>query len=86
MVDEVPMLNSVQKRHVAKVFPEFREQMAQYLLAGVDVVIYHQTECTPDVPAFAVAPKDDIEFWIGCWDSAEVAQREAEALGLHVVQ
>lgn len=78
-------LNNYQQEHVAKVFPESREQMQKYLEEGVEVVVYLQNECGDDVPPFAVAPKDNREFWIGCWDTAESAAKRATALGLKVV-
>lgn len=78
-------LSSHQKDHVAKGFPECREQMRKYLEEGVEVVVYLQDECGDDVPPFAVAPKDNQEFWIGCWDTAESAAKQASALGLKVV-
>lgn len=78
-------LSSHQQAHVAKVFPESREQMEKYLEERVEVVVYLQNECGDDVPPFAVAPRDNQEFWIGCWDTAEAAAEEAIALGLKVV-
>ncbi|WP_095158362.1 hypothetical protein [Pseudomonas sp. Irchel 3E13] len=78
-------LSNHQQAHVAKVFPECREQMEMYLEERVEVVVYLQNECGVDVPPFAVAPKDNQEFWIGCWDTAEEAAKEAIALGLKVV-
>lgn len=78
-------LNSHQQAHVAKAFPESRDQMRKYLEESVDVVVYLQNECVGDVPPFAVAPQDNQEFWIGCWDTAEAAAKAARALGLKVV-
>ena len=78
-------LKNYQQEHVAKVFPESREQMQKCLEEGVEVVVYLQNECGDDVPPFAVAPKDNPEFWIGCWDTAESAAKQATALGLKVV-
>lgn len=79
------VLSRHQQEHVAKAFPECREQMQKYLEERVEVVVYLQNECGDDVPPFAVSPKDNREFWIGCWDTAESAAKEAIALGLKVV-
>ncbi|MFQ2238233.1 hypothetical protein ACK32R_21325 [Aeromonas dhakensis] len=77
-------LSPCQKSHVDTVFPECRQRIAEYLVRGAEVVVFRQTECGSDVPPFAVAPVDDIEFWIGCWDSYELAVESALALGLQV--
>ncbi|MCF5371981.1 hypothetical protein [Pseudomonas syringae] len=78
-------LTDAQKCHVQAVFPECRAQMSEYLSQGVEVVIYLQNECGDDVPPYAVAPRDNQEFWIGCWDTPELASAGASALGLRVV-
>lgn len=77
-------LTPTQQTHVDGVFPESRVQMADYLERGVDVVVYRQNECGSDVPPFAVAPKGDLEFWLGCWDTEELAASWATKLGLRV--
>ena len=46
-------LNNYQQEHVAKVFPESREQMQKCLEESVEVVVYLQNECGDDVPPFA---------------------------------
>lgn len=78
-------LSPAQQDYVNSVFPECRDQIADYLERGVEVVVFKQNECGEDVQPFAVAPKDDQEFWIGCWDTPELATSEATALGLRVV-
>ena len=78
-------LTEIQQAHVNAVFPECKAQIAEYLEKGVEVVIYLQNECGDDVPPYAVAPKDNQEFWVGCWDAPELAAAGAEALGLRVV-
>lgn len=78
-------LTAAQQKYVDGVFPKCRPEMADYLERGVEVVVYPQNECWPDVPPFAVSPKEDMEFWIGCWDSYETAAAESTALGLRVV-
>ncbi len=78
-------LTPAQQAHVDGVFPECRPQMADYLERGVEVVVFRQNECGADVPPFAVAPKDDQAFWLGCWDTPEQATATAVALGLRVV-
>ncbi|KQW19776.1 MULTISPECIES: hypothetical protein [Pseudomonas] len=78
-------LTTAQREHVEAAFPECRAEMTEYLLQGVEVVIYKQNECGADVPPFAVAPTDKQEFWIGCWDTPELASSSAAALGLRVV-
>lgn len=79
------VLNPEQQAHVDGAFPECRTELAGYLERGVDVVVYKQTECGDDVPAFAVAPHDRHEFWLGCWESEELAVESATKLGLNVV-
>lgn len=79
-------LTKIQQEHVAKVFPECRGQMQAYLAQGVEVVVYRQHECIGDVAPFAVAPKDNQEFWIGCWETAELAAAKATELGLTVIR
>lgn len=78
-------LTAAQQAHVNGAFPECRALIADYLERGVEVVVFRQNECGSDVPPFAVAPKEDREFWLGCWDSPEQAASEATALGLRVV-
>ncbi|CAI9912221.1 hypothetical protein EFK68_03530 [Pseudomonas aeruginosa] len=79
-------LTPVQQAHVDGVFPECRARMADYLERGVEVVVSRQIECGDDVPPFSVAPKEDLDFWIGCWDTPELASAEAISLGLRVAQ
>ncbi len=79
------MLTPTQSAHVASVFPECRTEMAEYLEAGVDVVIGLQNECGPDVPPIAIAVAHDQAFWIDCCDTLEAANARALALGLRVV-
>jgi len=57
--------------------------MAGYLLRGVEVVIFKQSE-SGDSPPFAVAPKEAQDFWLGCWDTPELAAAAAATLGLRV--
>lgn len=78
-------LTQFQIEHVKRAFPEFRAQMADYLERKVEVVVYLQNECGGDVPPFAVAPKENQEFWIGCWETAEIAASNAAELGLRVI-
>lgn len=79
------VLKPEQQAHVDDAFPECRPELADYLERGVDVVVYRQTECGEDVPAFAVAPQDRNEFWLGCWETEELAVQGATKLGLNVV-
>lgn len=79
-------LTPVQAAHVAAVFPELREQMADLLKAGVDVVVARQNECGEDVPPFCIAVAADQSFWIDCCESVELAHTRAQALGLRVVE
>ncbi|HBO5514606.1 TPA: hypothetical protein L4559_003501 [Pseudomonas aeruginosa] len=78
-------LSPAQQAHVNSAYPECRDQIADYLKRGVDVVIFKQNECGDDTPPFAVAPKDDLGFWLGCWDTQELAAEGATALGLRIV-
>ena len=80
-----PALTQVQAAHVAAVFPENREQMVKYLMAGVAVVVGRQTECGSDVHPFCIAVAADQEFWIDCCETAELARSRAKSLGLSVV-
>ena len=77
-------LTPAQQVHVEAAFPECRADLAGYLERGVEVVVFRQTECGDDVPPFAVAPKERQDFWLGCWDSAELAASGAAALGLRL--
>lgn len=77
-------LTSVQRSYLEGVPEEYRGQIASYLKEGVDVVIYRQNDCVGDVPPFAVAPLENKEYWIGCWDSCEEAVRTVGELGLKV--
>lgn len=79
-------MNPVQEAHVAKCFPETREDMTRYLTAGVDVIIQRQTETGPDVPPFAIAVAAQPEFWIDCANSKRAAVVLAQSLGLRVVR
>jgi|GEM_PF-3794888 len=77
---------ATRRAHVGAVFPECRAQMANYLAAGVDVVIGPQTECGPDVPPIAIAVASDQAFWIDCCETADAAKSRAQELGLRVVE
>lgn len=77
-------LTPAQQAHVESAFPECRAQLAEYLERGVEVVVFRQNECGDDVPPFAVAPKDHQDFWLGCWDTPELAAAGAVSLGLRV--
>lgn len=78
-------LSPAQQAHVQAAFAGCRDEMADYLSRGVDVVIYHQDECRGDTPPYAVAPVEKTEFWISCWDTPALAAAGAKALGLNVV-
>lgn len=77
-------ITPAQQAYVQSAFPECRAEMADYLARGVEVVVYRQNECGDDVPPFAVAPKERQDFWIGCWDTPELAATEAVSLGLQI--
>lgn len=80
------MLTPMQAAHVADVFPECKSQMANYLAAGVDVVVGPQNECGSDVPPIAIAVASDPAFWIDCCETVEAAKDRAHGLGLRVVE
>lgn len=80
------MLTPMQAAHVAAVFPECKSQMADYLAAGVNVVVGPQNECGPDVPPIAIAVASDQAFWIDCCETVEAAKDRAHRLGLRVVE
>ena len=73
-------------RIVAAVFPECKAQMANYLAAGVEVVVGPQNECGPDVPPIAISVASDQAFWIDCCETVEAAKARAHGLGLRVVE
>ena len=79
-------LTPMQAAHVAAVDPECKSQMANYLAAGVEVVVGPQTECGPDVPPIAIAVASDPAFWIDCCETVEAAKARAQSLGLRVVE
>jgi hypothetical protein len=79
------MLTDIQLAHVARVFPECRKPMADFLERGVDVWVAPQDECEPDVPPYAIRVVERPDFWIDCARSHEEAVAVAGALGLRVV-
>jgi hypothetical protein len=78
-------LTVAQANHVAKVFPECRTEMTDFLEAGAGVVIYKQSECGSDVPPYAIAVAGTA-FWIDCCETPEDATVLALSLGLKVVE
>lgn len=78
-------LTSLQAEHVAKVYPECRTEMAAYLEASAQVVIYRQDECGDDVPPYAIGV-EGTDFWIDCCATPEDVRKRAEMLGLLVLQ
>lgn len=76
-------LTEAQLQHVAKVYPNIRTEMAQYLEDGVEVKICVQRE-VPEVGAFAIAVRDS-DFWIDCCSTKEEAEVLAKQLGLRVI-
>jgi hypothetical protein len=79
-------LTPTQAAHVAKVCPEHRAEMANYLERKVAVAIGPQNECGNDVPPIAIWVVEHPAFWIGCHNSIEDAKTTAQALGLPVVR
>lgn len=79
-------LTPKQQAHIEAAFlgQEGSAKMAGYLLRGVKVVIFKQTELL-DAPPFAVAPAEAQDFWLGCWPSRADAEAGAVALGLTVI-
>ncbi|HEK3608627.1 hypothetical protein PAE975_6106 (plasmid) [Pseudomonas aeruginosa] len=78
-------LTNAQQQYVDQVPAWCRAEITDYLERGVEVLVFRQNECGDDVPPYAVAPKENQEFWVGCWDSLEVATEKATSLGLRVV-
>lgn len=78
-------LTIAQAAHIAKVFPECRAEMTDFLVAGVEAVIYEQNECGSDVPPYAIAVAGTA-FWIDCCETREAATALARSLGLKVVE
>lgn len=76
-------LTPLQRAHVAKVFPECREDMERYLRDGVEVGICLQRE-VGDSPPFAIYVAARQEFWIDCCASAALATKRAAVPGLRV--
>ncbi|MFK8773654.1 hypothetical protein [Aeromonas caviae] len=79
-------LTPAQQAHVKQSLSACRQQLSDYLRRGVDVTIFLQRECAADIPPFAMAPVEQPDFWIGCWDTRELAVRSASELGLRVVK
>jgi hypothetical protein len=77
-------LSVAQANHVAKVFPECRAEMTDFLEAGAEVVIYKQDECGSDVPPSAIGVAGTA-FWIDCCETPGEATALASSLGLRVV-
>ncbi|AOJ97494.1 hypothetical protein DM992_39470 (plasmid) [Burkholderia sp. JP2-270] len=78
-------LSVAQANHVAKVFPECRTEMTDFLEASAEVVIYRQNECGSDVPPYAIAVAGTA-FWIDCCETPEEATALADSLGLKVLE
>lgn len=78
-------LTPFQAKHVAKVFPECRDEMLSYLEASAQVVIYRQNECGEDVPPFAIGVAG-VDFGIARCATAEEAAQQAAMLGLPVLE
>jgi hypothetical protein len=74
-------MTAAQRAHVAKVYPECRNEMASYLASGAQVVIYRQDECGDDVPPYAIAVAGT-DFWVDCCDTPQEAMALARSLGL----
>lgn len=83
--EQIAGLTPEQQAHVDSAFlgPQGRVEMASYFLRGVEVVIFKQSESGAS-PPFAVVPKEAQDFWLGCWDTPELAAAGAAALGLRV--
>lgn len=77
-------LSPLQAAHVAKVFPEARADMTDYLERGVSVCIGPQRDCGPDVPPIAIWVVEAPAFWIDCCRTVAEAINLAESLGLSV--
>lgn len=77
-------LTDFQQAHVAKVFPETQEEMAQRLRDGNDVFIGRQ-DFAPELPPFAIFALDDPEFTFECCDTESEAIALAKQLGLVVI-
>lgn len=85
--DVLDGLTAAQLEHLARVELRSRrssEEMAPYLAAGAEVVVYRHNE-VPDVPPFAIAVAGTA-FWIDCCDTEEEAVTLARSLGLKVNQ
>jgi hypothetical protein len=78
-------MTAAQRAHVAKVYPECRNEMASYLASGAEVVIYRQDECGDDVPPYAIAVAGTA-FWIDCCATPEEAAALSRSLGLTLKQ
>lgn len=79
------MLTPMQAAHVAAVFPECKSQMADYLAAGVNVVVGPQNECAScDVQLLLQSPQ--IRLSGSITETVEAAKDRAHRLGLRVVE
>lgn len=74
-------LSDTQRKHVAKVFPECRTDMARYLSEGAVVDVCRQ-RAVGDAPPFAIYVRSDPDFWIDCCESEKEAWAHAKSLGL----
>jgi hypothetical protein len=75
-------MTEAQGQHVAKVYPEFRDEMAAHLLSGAEVMIRAQDE-VGEAGAFAIEVRGS-DFWIDCCSTQEAAENRALRLGLRV--
>ncbi|MCI3206431.1 MULTISPECIES: hypothetical protein [Pandoraea] len=76
-------LTAAQVAHVAKVFPECREDMAKYLISGAEVLVVQQDEVHQALPQAIVVI--GTAFWVDCCDTRAEAVNLAESLGLVVL-
>src|SRR5437870_3140711 len=72
-----------QRAHVAKVYPDCRDEMRQYLHGGVEVGICLQNE-VGESPPYAIYVTTRQDFWIDCCASYAKAAQRVDALGLRL--
>ncbi|WP_434716212.1 CYTH domain-containing protein [Paraburkholderia sp. A3RO-2L] len=76
-------LNPVQASHVEKVpHADTRKELTTYLLAGVDVDIFRQSE-VEEAPPYAICVANT-EFWVDCCHTIDEAAALSKSLGLYV--
>lgn len=81
--ENYPPLTARQRQHVARVYPECRDSMRNYLMAGAQVGVCKQTE-VGECPPFAIYVWNQQDYWIDCCKTYDAAVKKIEDLGLRL--